>query len=679
MSYEIKYSDFLNKGSITVIDGTINVSTSLSFPGKFIPDYGTIIAENFLHLLENFANKDEPSNAVEGQLWYDNNEGVNQLKLYDGTQWVSASGLKKSLTQPSTSSSSQGDLWVNLDSQQLYLYTGAAWVLVGPEYSAGLFTGVKVESIVDTENKTYTIFTLKVLNKIIAIYSLNTFTPKTLVPGFTSINPGINLSSEYKIYGTSEKAENLVIGGSVVPAENFLRSDQVSTTSNQLRILSDQGIIVGANAQTSIKVDNNSTVIQNSVSGSTLDIKMKNVNNIAPTTVVKIKSTGEVGIGSNELDISDRLSVFGNIKIIPEEGNTVNTGRLFVENTNEATDIDTGSIVTDGGIGVAKSVYVGGNLTVTENLNTGNIYPSLPNKNIGSTTQKYNEVYATRFFGSLTGNVTGTVTGRAGSADKLTNARAFSVEGDVESNSVPFDGQNDVNLLIRIKNTLVSDRNETLTAGNLDEIIINKKDVTGDVGLFKITKQNFLKSIPIMPIGMIAPYAGQRVPPGWLLCDGSEVRKSEYLELFNIIGFSFKPAFDISDQGIQFFGLPDLRGRFPLGLTNMGGTDSERISNNTATTVGNVGGMESVVIEKRNLPEHEHDMLGEAGNQYYAVRAGADAPVDDNALVLSLDSGTGGTHGIPTTGGVLTDQLLNRPMNVLNPYLAVNYIIYTGK
>ena len=116
-----------------------------------------------------------------------------------------------------------------------------------------------------------------------------------------------------------------------------------------------------------------------------------------------------------------------------------------------------------------------------------------------------------------------------------------------------------------------------------------------------------------------------------------------------------------------------------MGLTNMGGTDSERIENNIATTVGNVGGKESVIIEKRNLPDHEHDMLGNAGNQYYAVRPGADTPVDDNAISLSLDSGTGGTHGIPTSGGVLSDQLLNRPLDVLNPYLAVNYIIYTGK
>lgn len=680
MPYEIKYSDFLNKGSITVVDGTINVSTSLSFPGKFIPDYGTIIAENFLHLLENFANASEPSNPVEGQLWYDNTDNVNQLKLYDGTQWVSASGLKKSLTQPTTSSSSAGDLWVNLDTQQLYLYTGAAWVLVGPEYSAGLFTGVKVETIPGVDNTTYTVFTLKVLNEIIAIYSLREFTPKTSISGFTVIKPGINLASQYKVYGTSEKAENLIIGGAVVPAENFLRSDQVSTTSNQLRVLSDQGIIVGANSQTTIKVDNNSTIIQNSISGATLDIKMKNTNNLSTNTVIRVKSTGEVGIGSNDLDISDRLSVFGNIKVIAEEGNTTNSGRIFAENTNDSTDIDTGSIVASGGLGVAKSVFVGGNLTVTEDLNTGNVYPTSSNKNIGSAINKYNEVHATRFFGSVTGNVTGTVSGRAGSADKLTNSRTFSFsEGDVESNSVTFDGQNDVVFSVRLKNTLISERTETLNASNLDEILINRKDIAGDVGLFKITKQNFLKSIPLMPIGMISPYAGQTVPTGWLLCDGSEIRKSEYLELFNIIGFTFKPEYEISDQGVQFFGLPDLRGRFPLGLSNMGGTDSQRITNNVATSVGNTGGDESVTIQKRNLPDHEHDMLGDAGNQYYAVRAGSDTPVDTDAIVLSLDSGTGGTHGIPTTGGVLSNQLLQRPMDVLNPYLAVNYIIYTGK
>lgn len=680
MPYEINYSDSINKVAIVVEDNTINTDTSLNFPGTYTTGYGQYVAENFLHLLENFANSSEPAKPVEGQLWYDNSDESSQLKLYDGTQWVSASGLKKSLVQPGISSSSSGDLWVNLDSQQLYLYTGASWVLVGPEYSSGLFTGIKVETLVGTDNISYTVFSLRISEKILAIYSLNTFVPKTKIDGFTTIYPGINLGSSYKIYGTSEKAENLLIGGEVVPASNFLRSDQVSTTTNQFRIINDNGLVVGSNSQTLIKVDSNSTVIQNSVSGSTFDIKMKNSTNISPNTVLRIKSTGEVGIGTSDIDITDKLSVLGNIRVMPSTTETSTTGRLIVENTNETEDIDTGSIVTEGGIGIAKSIYVGSNATVNGTITSGNMFPVNTSINIGSALNKYNEVYANKFYGSLTGNVTGSITGRSGSADKLTNARTISLSGDVESNSVTFDGQNDVILSIQLKNTLVSDRTISLNSDNLDEILINRKDPSGtEIGLFKITKQNFLRSVPVMPVGMITPYGGREAPQGWLLCDGSEIKKTDYPELWEIIGYLFKPINDLSDQGSQMFGLPDFRGRFPLGLTNMGGINSERIQYNTATEVGNSGGEETAIIEEYNLPDHEHDLTGNAGNQYYAVRAGADQPIDTDAIVLSVDSGTGGTHGIPTSGGVLTDQMLNRPLDVLNPYLAVNYIIYTGK
>ena len=95
MAYDIKYTDFANKGVITVQDNTINTDTSLQIPGRFRTDYGEVIGENFLNLLENFAAPTAPSRPVEGQLWYDNSEGVDQLKIYDGTSWLSASGLKK--------------------------------------------------------------------------------------------------------------------------------------------------------------------------------------------------------------------------------------------------------------------------------------------------------------------------------------------------------------------------------------------------------------------------------------------------------------------------------------------------------------------------------------------------------------------------------------------------------
>ena len=56
MAYTVNHTDVANKGSITVEDNTLNQTTSLSLPGRNTTAYGTAIAENFLHLLENFTN-----------------------------------------------------------------------------------------------------------------------------------------------------------------------------------------------------------------------------------------------------------------------------------------------------------------------------------------------------------------------------------------------------------------------------------------------------------------------------------------------------------------------------------------------------------------------------------------------------------------------------------------------
>ncbi|SVA55603.1 uncharacterized protein METZ01_LOCUS108457, partial [marine metagenome] len=89
MAYTIPYTDEPNKGSITVEDLTLNQETTLSIPGRNTTAYGSAIAENFLHLLENFAHTTEPARAVEGQLWYDTTATLESLKVFNGVNWVS--------------------------------------------------------------------------------------------------------------------------------------------------------------------------------------------------------------------------------------------------------------------------------------------------------------------------------------------------------------------------------------------------------------------------------------------------------------------------------------------------------------------------------------------------------------------------------------------------------------
>ena len=75
----------------TVQDGVVNTQTDLAFIGKGYAGYGEKIAENFLHLLENFSNTSAPAKPVEGQLWWDST--TSQLQgLFNGSTFVPAGG-----------------------------------------------------------------------------------------------------------------------------------------------------------------------------------------------------------------------------------------------------------------------------------------------------------------------------------------------------------------------------------------------------------------------------------------------------------------------------------------------------------------------------------------------------------------------------------------------------------
>jgi hypothetical protein len=82
MAYEVKKSN----GDILIIsNNTINTDTSLQLIGKSLLNYGDPIAENLVHLLENFSHATPPVNPTSGQLFYNNLE--DRWKYYNGVEW----------------------------------------------------------------------------------------------------------------------------------------------------------------------------------------------------------------------------------------------------------------------------------------------------------------------------------------------------------------------------------------------------------------------------------------------------------------------------------------------------------------------------------------------------------------------------------------------------------------
>lgn len=129
----------LNKtnGSIltTVQDASIDSTADLTFVGRNFAGYGEIQNENFLKLLENFANTTPPEKPIEGELWYDT---LNQkINIFNGNDWKSISLLDVSESNPSdTKSYTFGDFWYNKVSEQLYVYNGTEFILIGPQSGA---------------------------------------------------------------------------------------------------------------------------------------------------------------------------------------------------------------------------------------------------------------------------------------------------------------------------------------------------------------------------------------------------------------------------------------------------------------------------------------------------------------------------------------------------------------
>lgn len=89
MSYVINNS----RGQVVAVVpvGTVNTSaTSLTLVGQGVTNYGTAENENYVYLLENFANNTAPLTPIAGQLWYNTDTNVLSVYQIDGT-WTTLS------------------------------------------------------------------------------------------------------------------------------------------------------------------------------------------------------------------------------------------------------------------------------------------------------------------------------------------------------------------------------------------------------------------------------------------------------------------------------------------------------------------------------------------------------------------------------------------------------------
>ena len=145
-----------------------------------------------------------------------------------------------------------------------------------------------------------------------------------------------------------------------------------------------------------------------------------------------------------------------------------------------------------------------------------------------------------------------------------------------------------------------------------------------------------------LPIGAIMPFGSDTIPENWLLCNGQEVSRTDYAELFKILGTAYGEG-----NGSTTFNLPNYKGRVAAGK------DENDIDFNT---LGNTGGEKEHTLTVDEMHEHNHMV---------------------HLTSTEVSNGTGkwiaqyaeeGNINTYSTGG-------SQPHNNLQPYIITNYII----
>ena len=354
------YTINLTNGTIfaTVADGTINTSSSMILVGKNYAGYGEFLDENFIHLLENGANSTAPGAPLTGQLWWDTSSGT--MKVYTGTTFKTISSATASATAPTNNV--VGDLWWDTANQQLKAWNGSTFVLVGPASSSGQGTsGAIVETITDNLSVDHVVIKMFVNDVVTAIISKDaTFTPQVPLAGFTTVGPGMQLSttvSNNLFRGTSTDSQ--LLGG--ISSSSFLRSDANDTTSGTLGILNNTGLTVGANqdAKISVTTATSAVNIQNQTENANINVQV-NAGGVNTTALFVNGATSQVGVlGITNLNPSGT----GNIGAAGAVFNTVfatATTALYADVAERfAADVEMlpGTVVELGGLAeITKSV-----------------------------------------------------------------------------------------------------------------------------------------------------------------------------------------------------------------------------------------------------------------------------------------------------------------------------------
>ena len=463
MSYLI--NKFNGDSLVVLEDGTLDISTSLGLVGRNYSGYGETFNENFVFLLENFANEEPPSRPLEGQLWFDTSNEI--LKIYNGTDWGVVGAAELSDTPPQDKR--PGSLWLDTSSNSLNIWSGTTWLFIGPESAQGFgITRARSTVLTDDNNNLQPVILLTINDTVIGLIANNTFrlSLNDSISGFLDIKPGINLSSSVSFNGSlsgvsssatilestrtingigfngsqditiTANTTNTLVAGSYIDGSNFNGAQTVvwdidATSSNQ------SGRIVARDANGNFSAGTISANIVGDLTGDVISTNTSRFNIVIADEIRGAVLSGNAFTASklrNPVEING-VDFDGSQNItIPIAGTEV-SGDTLASNIKfsglESVGILQSLRVNDLGItvgsgnelqlsvpGSSPRINSGqGTLEITSNNAGVNLYhstrspsgrttlsPTSSQIDIGSSSQQFSRIYAETIFGQLNGN-----------------------------------------------------------------------------------------------------------------------------------------------------------------------------------------------------------------------------------------------------------------------------------